>query len=161
MALRPLPDGLTPRAPCVIIATLGGAGRLQPASGSWGSLAALALGALWLSFAPPITLLMGAAMAYFIGIWASAEWLKYDSDGDPQAIVIDELVGTWMALSVAPPSLSGYLAAFLLFRLFDIVKLWPANWIDSTIAGPHGIMADDVVAGLWAMAILLLYQHFN
>ncbi len=184
MALRPLPEGLHPTSPSILIATILGAGRLQPASGTWGSLAALAFGILWLSVAPPETLLLGAAIAYILGVWASADWLKHEgltpattqtpkdagqtsqsqtseaSASDPQAIVIDELVGLWMALSVAPANLWGYLAAFALFRFFDIVKVWPANWVDKNVKGPHGIMADDVVAGLWAMAALMIIQEF-
>ena len=161
MALRPFPSGLHAFSPSVLIATVGGAGRLQPASGTWGSLAALAIGLLWISVAPASSLLIGAVLAYAVGAWACTHWLKHDATEDPQAIVIDELVGMWMALSVAPPHIWGYLGAFVLFRFFDIVKLWPANWIDQNIDGPHGIMADDVIAGLYAMAILMLIQYFN
>lgn len=75
---------------------------------------------------------------------------------DDQSIVLDEFVGVWVALVAAPPNWQGLIAAFLLFRLFDIVKPWPISWADSRVPGGLGVMLDDVLAGAGAAIVLQL-----
>jgi phosphatidylglycerophosphatase A len=60
-----------------------------------------------------------------------------------------------------PPSLLGYAVGFALFRLFDIQKPWPVSWADQQIKGGLGIMVDDVLAGIYALALLTLLQKFG
>ena len=72
----------------------------------------------------------------------------------PGAIVIDEVVGQLLVLSIAPLSLSYFLTAFVLFRITDIFKPWPASWADRSVSGGFGIMLDDVFAAAYAAAIL-------
>lgn len=159
--LHKLPAGLTGSSPAVWVATFFGAGLLRPASGTWGSLAALPVGfALYapLGFGG---LIVGAAFAYALGIWASDIWLKHDDNQDPSAIVIDEVAGLWIALAFAPATLLGWGAAFLLFRFFDIVKPWPVSWADSKLKGAEGVMADDILAGIMAALALWLLQRYG
>jgi phosphatidylglycerophosphatase A len=77
-------------------------------------------------------------------------------EGDPGWVVIDEFAGQWLSLLALPrPTIAGVIAAFLLFRLFDVTKLGPVGWADRQ-HGAFGIMADDVVAGMIACGMLLL-----
>ena len=73
---------------------------------------------------------------------------------DPGAIVIDEFAGQWIALLFAPMTLWGGLAAFGLFRLFDIWKPWPVGALERGVPGAFGVMVDDLAAGLMALAVL-------
>jgi phosphatidylglycerophosphatase A len=73
---------------------------------------------------------------------------------DPPAIVIDEVVGQWLTLALMPVDPVVYVLGFLLFRVFDVLKPWPANAIDRSVTGGFGVMLDDVVAGIYAGAVL-------
>ena len=87
---------------------------------------------------------------------------------DPQEIVIDEVVGQMMPLLAIPiyetlyplPKLYYCVAAFLLFRLFDILKPYPVNYVDNNVKGSLGIMFDDILAGLYAIIILIIIFFF-
>ena len=134
------------------IASGGGIGRVPFAPGTAASLAAVLIGALalWLDHRL-LTLL--AIFTCVIGTWAVHET---GEQGDPGWIVIDEFAGQWIAmLGLGRVSVYGLIAAFVLFRLFDIVKFGPVGWADRK-DGAIGVMADDVVAGLIAAAILFL-----
>lgn len=89
-----------------------------------------------------------------LGTWAAHEAERVLGGKDPGAIVIDEVAGMALAALAIPPTLGGLLAAFLLFRLFDIVKPYPANALQRCPGGV-GVMLDDLVAGLYALAVLL------
>ena len=75
---------------------------------------------------------------------------------DPGFIVIDEIAAQWLVLLAAPLDWRFYGAAFLLFRLFDITKPWPARLVERRVAGGLGIMLDDIVAALYALLLLLI-----
>jgi phosphatidylglycerophosphatase A len=155
MSLHKLPAHMKPHHPATLIATYLLAGLIKPASGTWGSLAALPLGIYTAMFFGTSGLLVLAAIGYGLGHWASSVWISQGDDKDPSPIVIDEAVGIWLALAAAPLTPLGIALAFVLFRLFDILKPWPVSWADKTLGGATGIMLDDVLAGLWA-AILLV-----
>lgn len=143
-----------------MIATLMGVGYLRPAPGTWGSLVALpwalllhVLGGFWL-------LALGVVVAFFKGWWATAQMTKGEQNHDPSEIVVDELVGQWIALlpisygawsnDVSILALwPGWIAAFGLFRLFDIWKPWLVGWADRR-NDALGVMLDDVIAGVFA-----------
>jgi phosphatidylglycerophosphatase A len=74
-------------------------------------------------------------------------------------VVIDEVAGQWIALICSRVNLSHLLVGFLFFRLFDIVKPWPARQLESMPAG-WGIMLDDVAAGVYALLLMLALQHW-
>ncbi|MEO0752336.1 MAG: phosphatidylglycerophosphatase A [Pseudomonadota bacterium] len=142
------------------IATTGYVGLIRPAPGTWGSLAALPL-ALGIHSLGGTGLLIVATLLFFIiGIWATAKVTSGQADHDPSYVVIDEVVGQWIALW--PVSLGamhsgasvmdlwpGWLVAFVLFRLFDITKPGPIGWADRR-NDATGVMLDDVVAGVFA-----------
>jgi phosphatidylglycerophosphatase A len=140
----------------VLIASWFGVGRLPWAPGTWGSLAALpfAWAIAWL-FGERALLL--AVLALFVaGWWAAHRVVRVSATADPGWIVVDEVAGQWLTLVITPPGIIPYVAGFLLFRLLDIVKPWPARWIDQNVGGGLGVMADDIVAGFYAATALLV-----
>ena len=141
--------------PASLIATWFGSGLVRPASGTWGSLAALPFGAALVWLGGPWLLAAATALAFALGLWASGLYAAAHETSDPGDVVIDEVVGQWIALLPFTLEPLAYLVAFLSFRVFDIAKPWPANWCDRRLKGALGIMADDVVAG--AYAALLTY----
>ena len=161
MGMHRLPAHLRFFSPAVLIATFFGSGLLKPASGTWGSLAALAPGLLIAERFGASGLLIGAALAYGLGHWASTVWINGTEDKDPSPIVIDEVAGLWLTLTLAPLTPLGAALAFGLFRFFDIVKPWPVRWADKNIGGATGIMLDDILAGIWAALVLLAAREFG
>lgn len=150
---RPLPHGTRFWHPAMLLATWGGVGLIRFAPGTAGSLAAIPF-AWAVSAAGGVSALALATLAVFaVGVWASA-YVGRSGETDSGTIVIDEVAGQWIALLpvIASPPL--WPLAFGLFRVLDIVKPWPANWVDRTMHSAVGVMLDDVIAGLYAGAIL-------
>ncbi len=144
-----------------LIATFFGVGRFRPAPGTWGSAAALPIIwiALWLGEMGGLTVFFAAALG--AGWWATARYLAATGKRDPGEVVIDEVAGQALTYLVAAPfvnvfSLDVFAAGFVLFRLFDIVKVWPASWADRTLPGATGVMVDDIIAGVYAGLVLIL-----
>ena len=132
------------------IASGGGIGRIPFAPGTWASLAAVLIGggALWIGHWLLVLLAFAACAG---GLWAVHATRE---PGDPGWIVIDEFAGQWIAMiALSEVTLYGLIAAFVLFRFFDIAKPGPVGWADRR-HGAFGVMADDVVAGLIVAAIL-------
>jgi phosphatidylglycerophosphatase A len=129
-----------------------GCGLSPWAPGTVGSIGSLPLGlAIYWAYGA-ITLAVCAVLMFFVG-WAVAHvHLKGDSGDakDPQWIVVDEVVGQWIALAAMPLHPLSVLLALGLFRLFDITKPWPVSWADRSVGGALGIMLDDLLAGLYA-----------
>ncbi|HUK60081.1 MAG TPA: phosphatidylglycerophosphatase A [Stellaceae bacterium] len=139
--------------PAMLVATLAGIGFLPKAPGTWGSLVALPF--VWLAAhtGGAGAILAAAAAIFAIGWWAAAIVVQHMGD-DPPAVVVDEAAGQFLALAAAPLDLWHYAAGFALFRLFDIAKPWPVGWADRTIPGGFGVMVDDVLAAVYAAAVL-------
>lgn len=139
-----------------LISTWFHVGNLPKAPGTFGSIAALpfAWGLVWLG--GPWLLLLGTIPVFIAGLWAAKHFMAETGEHDPGAIVIDEVVGQWLTLLVAPLTPLAYLAGFLLFRVFDILKPWPIGWLDQQVQGALGVMIDDVVAALYAAIVLYL-----
>jgi phosphatidylglycerophosphatase A len=143
----------------VAIATFGGVGFFPVASGTVGAAACLALYALivlaGVSGGALIALQIGgAALLLAIGVWACGETeARFGKDGGE--MVVDEALGMLISVALVPPRLAHLAAAFLLFRLFDIVKPWPAGRCER-IHGGWGVMLDDLVAGIYANLVLRL-----
>jgi phosphatidylglycerophosphatase A len=142
------------------IATLFGIGHLRPAPGTWGSLATLPL--FWatyqlLGFAGVIVF---TAAIFFVGWWVTENYIRATASHDPSEVVIDEMAGQWIALLPLAFAMSfsnahsgalwpEWVAAFVLFRLFDITKLGPIGWADRR-NDALGVMLDDCIAGIFA-----------
>lgn len=149
------PAPLPLRHPACLLATWGGAGLLRPAPGTWGSLAALPF-AWAIAYVGGWPVLAAAAVIVFlIGCWSAQVFETAAGGKDPGSVVIDEVAGQWLTLLPAATDPLLFAVGFVLFRIADIVKPWPANVADRRIAGGFGIMADDVVAAAYAGAVLL------
>jgi len=135
-----------------IVATTLGLGYIPLAPGTWGSLFALLISYFWVAGDIGILLVL-ILIGFFVGSWSSTKIEKSTQLTDPSFIVIDEVVGMWISLIALPLKWPYYLAAFLLFRLFDIWKPFPINRIQAVKHG-WGVMLDDVLAGLYALVFI-------
>jgi phosphatidylglycerophosphatase A len=147
-----------------LVATFFGAGRLRPGPGTWGSLATVLLWAVLSRFLPatwifPANLIL-AVLAVAVGIPAATQVARASGIKDPQFVVIDETAGQLIALLGAPVSWKSFLAGFILFRAFDIVKPYPVRQLERLPEG-FGIVVDDVAAGLYGLAVMQLLVHFG
>jgi len=152
---RALPRGLSFWHPVCLLGTFFGVGLLPLAPGTWGSLAALPIAAWTLIQYGPIALALLAAGLFVLGIVVSEVYSRRTSETDPGPVVIDEVAGQWITLLPAATSVWWHwVVGFALFRFFDIVKPWPIGWADRRVKGGFGVMIDDVVAGIYAGALL-------
>ena len=131
-------------------------GLAPKAPGTVGTLPALVL--FWfLKDLPLAAHLAIAAAAFLAGIYLCGESARRLGVHDFGGIVWDEIVAMYVTLLVAPPTVAGWVAAFVLFRFFDIVKPWPIRDLDHRLGGGLGIMLDDLVAALYASVLLGIY----
>jgi len=137
-------------------ATAFGVGRSPIAPGTVASLVSLPIAWLVMMYGGAFVLLVLAAAIFIFGLWASEVYAVQQGNSDPSECVIDEVAGQFVACALAPLSIAGFAAAFVLFRLFDISKLWPVSAAER-LPGGLGIMTDDLVAGLFAGAIVAVF----
>lgn len=130
-----------------------GSGAPRRAPGTWGTLAAV-LPYLLLRELPLLGYLAVIVLAFLVGIYLCERTSRDLGVHDHGGIVWDEFVGLWITLILVPPGWGWLLLGFVLFRLFDIVKPQPIGWVDKKVAGGFGIMLDDVLAGIYAWAVL-------
>ncbi len=155
-----------PRTPlwATLVATFFGIGRLRPGPGTWGSAATVLLwAALNHSLAPSLRIpiaIASAVLVTLVGIVAATQVSRGSGMKDPQFVVIDEGAGQLVALIAVPLAWKPFLAAFILFRAFDIVKPPPVRQLEAIPEGT-GIVLDDVAAGLYALAVMHLLLHFG
>jgi len=154
MSLGHLPSGLSLWHPAAFLATWGGSGLLPRAPGTWGSLFTLPFAWIIATEWGSEALFIAAALAFLAGLWASEQYLKYSTSKDPGAVVIDETAGQFLALALVPVELWWYAAGFILFRLADIFKPWPASWADRSLRGALGVMTDDIFAAVYVLVAL-------
>ncbi|MCF7803398.1 MAG: phosphatidylglycerophosphatase A [Candidatus Marinimicrobia bacterium] len=136
----------------LLFATVGGSGLLPIAPGTWGSLVAAIIFWLLPEMLPAMELAI-IALLLLLGVWSSAVVEQRNGITDPGLIVIDELVGMWIGLLFLPKTFVLYLFAFLIFRIFDIVKIPPAKQLQN-LHGGWGVMLDDVAAGLYTLILM-------
>ncbi len=143
------------------LATVGGLGDVLPAPGTTvGSLLGVLLFLLAMRVAPAQLLPVAAvsfALLSAVAVWACGAEAVRRGEPDPGPVVLDEVAGQWLALLVLvaaghTPTLAQVLAAFLLFRTFDVLKPWPIRALER-LPGGWGIVADDLAAGLAAGVI--------
>jgi phosphatidylglycerophosphatase A len=139
----------------VFVATVGYCGYFPFAPGTAGSAAGLAFYALVRWTGSPLVE-AGLILALFAaGVWAATAAERYFGGTDPGYIVIDEVVGMLITLAFVPVGWSGAAAGFVLFRIFDVIKPYPAGRFER-MHGGLGVMADDVMAGVYANLALRL-----
>ena len=145
----------------VAIATLFGVGFAPAAPGTVASIVALPCAWTITYFFGRFALLFAAILALAIGTWACQLYAHAKGQTDPSECVVDELAGQWIACAFAPFTLLGFGLAFLLFRVFDILKPFPISLVEKELPGGIGIMADDVVAAVFAGIILLVLANLG
>jgi len=163
-------EGVTPappRAPAPaldkvahVLAVWFGCGHVPVAPGLAGTLGAIPL---YLLLRPrgPVVVAVAAVVLTVVGVWAAERVARRLGGKDPQIICIDEVAGVFVTWIAARETTVGLLAGVVLFRLFDQTKPWPARLAERRLPGGLGIVLDDVAAGLWGAAILLLLRRFG
>ena len=137
----------------VFVATVGYSGYFPIAPGTIGSLAGLVVYLLvWWSGSPVVEVGL-IVLLFAAGVWAGTTAERYFGGIDPGPIVIDEVVGMLVTLAFIPVGLSGALLGFVLFRIFDVVKPYPAGRLER-LHGGLGVMADDAMAAVYANVTL-------
>jgi len=149
-----LPDPPVPGSPrwtarlALAVATAGGVGFIPFAPGTFGSLVGLLMHVALIrapSWSGPVVILA----LFGVGVWAASDAERQLGTPDPGPVVIDEVVGMLVSLAALDAGVAGAVTAFVLFRLFDIVKPFPAARLER-LHGGAGIMADDAMAGVYA-----------
>jgi phosphatidylglycerophosphatase A len=130
------------------------------APGTVGSLVALPI--WWYLIAELLVWqqLVAVGAAAVLSIWIVARACRATGVGDASQIVLDEVVGQWVALIAAPKSLVAVALGFVLFRIFDIAKPPPVSWADRELRGGVGVVMDDLFAGVLAALVLHLSVRF-
>jgi len=147
---RPRPTG--PPGPWVLLAAWGPCGYSPVAPGTVGTLGAIPL-YLLLSRLSPGAYLFATLALTLLGFVAADRAGRYWGTADASPIVIDEVVGYLVTMALVPFSWQAALAGFVLFRVFDVVKPWPASAFDR-IKNGFGVVLDDLAAGVWAAGVL-------
>jgi phosphatidylglycerophosphatase A len=139
----------------IAIATGLYSGMGPKAPGTWGSLFAMLPWFFCRNLALP-TYLVVMSVLFVIGFLTAGSAEKIFDRPDPGCIVIDEILGIFITLTLAPDHPLAWILGFLLFRLFDVLKPFPVSWLDTNLHGGIGIMMDDVMAGIYALISLQL-----
>ncbi len=145
--------------PATWVATWFGCGLMRPAPGTWGTLGGLPIGLLILVLWGVEALAVATLLVFILGLWSSRKFEEMTQTHDSSIIVIDEVAGifiTLLACTLTPASIA---LAFILFRIFDVLKPWPISWLDKNVNGALGVMVDDVAAGI-AAALCLWGIHY-
>jgi phosphatidylglycerophosphatase A len=139
------------------LSTVFGLGYFRYAPGTLASFVALPLAwVILLGFGPP-ALAIASVLAFIVGVWSTGLYEARTGKPDPSECVIDEVAGQWLACAMAPLTPLGFVAAFVLFRIFDITKLWPVS-LGERLPGGWGIMTDDMIAGALSAAIIAILR---
>ena len=153
-----------------LFVTLFGIGKLKKIPGSYASLATtIFLFILFhiLNFSPNIVLI-GVIIVFLISLYAVNIFIKDMDNKDPKEVVIDEFIGQSIPICLYEIAHEGvketsqvltfYFIMFILFRIFDIAKPYPVSYYDKNFKNSFGVIMDDVVAGLYVVAVLVLYM---
>lgn len=148
------------RHPARILALGFGSGLLAPAPGTWGTLFGWVTWVLFLQNQSVLLQGIVVVLTFALGGWACHLTGKHLGVADHSAMVIDEVVAFWLILLLVPSTLLAQWGAFLLFRLFDILKPQPIRFFDARWKHGFGVMFDDVFAGFYALLVFALWQRF-
>jgi len=147
------------RSPLGWLATGFGAGLSPIAPGTAGTLVGLVL--FWpLALLPHGVQAAAIIVVCLVGVWSASLVARHEGRKDPGLAVVDEIAGMWISLFWIPLSLWTIVAAFLLFRAMDVVKPFPARRLED-LPGGWGIVADDVMAGIYANLVLQLFLRLG
>ena len=156
-----------------LFVTLFGIGKFKKIPGSYASLATIIL--LFILFHilnfSPNTVLIGIIIVFLISLYAVNIFIKDLDNKDPKEVVIDEFIGQSIPICLyeiahedikeTSQVLTFYFIMFILFRIFDIVKPFPVSYYDKNFKNSFGVIMDDICAGLYVVAVLVLYMVIN
>ena len=137
-----------------------GSGLVPKAPGTFGTLAAIPFYLLMAMYLSDLMYIVVTIIAFLLGIYLCQQTTNALEVDDHPAIVWDEFVGYFITMLFVPLSFTTVLLGFFFFRIFDILKPWPISVIDSRIKGGLGVMLDDVLAGVFALAAMHIYLWF-
>ena len=137
----------------IAVATAGGVGYVPIAPGTFGSMVGVL--AWWLLGPSPVVQLIAIVAVFGAGVWSGGVCEVHFCRTDPGHVVIDEVAGMLITLFLNPVGWTGAIAGFLLFRIFDVIKPYPANQLEK-LHGGFGVMADDGMAAIYANLVLRL-----
>ena len=135
-----------------VLASVFGAGYAPVASGTVGSFVTLV--ALWLLPLTPTRIAVALVVVVLIGIWSGSRVERVLGRKDPGIIVIDEVAGMLLAVILLPRTIPVLITAFVLFRVFDVWKPFPARE-SQALTGGMGVMVDDLIAGVYALVLVM------
>ena len=141
-----------------IFVSVFGIGFIPIASGTFGSLAGLLIGYILYLINFNLFFII-IPLLFVLGIIASNTYQKQTGEKDSSIIVIDEVVGQLIAMIFVVDNLTLVLCSFIIFRIFDIFKPWPASYADKKMDGGLGVMLDDVFAGIYAAIVIYLIGY--
>jgi phosphatidylglycerophosphatase A len=141
------------------LATGFGLGLIPKAPGTFGSLLGIPLG-ITLGLLPLEISVSTLVLLSLISIFIIKEAEKEFNSHDPSAIVIDEIIGQAIPLMFVAATFQNIAISFFLFRVFDIFKRGPVGFVDKNLKGATGVLADDIVAGIIALASILLINNY-
>ena len=147
--------------PSLFLVTGFGIGLLPVAPGTFGSMLGMVLFlALAHLYLPVFWLSLIIVILYFFSYLAVQSALKIIKRPDPGEIVIDEVLGMMLVMIAIPPDPKWAFLAFILFRMFDIIKPWPINQVDNKLKNALGVMLDDFIAALYAGIVIIGIRLF-
>ena len=135
-----------------------GSGLAPIAPGTAGTLLAIPMYWLIRPHYSDFEFLLLIVAAFVLGIWACARTGRDLGIADYGGMVWDEIVAFWLVLLIVPGEFLWQLAAFVLFRIFDIVKPQPIRFFDATLKGGFGVMFDDLIAAFYALLVLAIWK---
>ncbi len=156
-----------------LFVSLFGIGKIKKIQGSFASLATIIF--LFFLFhvlnVSPNIILFSIIIIFFISLYAVSIFIKDLTNKDPKEVVIDEFIGQSIPICLyeiahegtkeTSQILTSYFIMFILFRVFDIVKPYPVSYYDKNFKNSFGVVMDDVAAGLYVVAVLVLYMVFT
>jgi phosphatidylglycerophosphatase A len=143
----------------LFVATCGYLGYVPVAPGTFGSAAGLVLFAAVRWTGSTAVELAVIAFLLVIGVWSSNVAERHFGGVDPAPVILDEVTGMLITLALIPVNMSGAVVGFLVFRLLDVIKPWPADRLEA-LHGGLGVMADDAMAAIYGNAIMRLLVAF-
>ncbi len=145
-----------------LIVTWFAAGTSKVAPGTAGSLAALPFVFILQHIGGFASVFVFSIAALIVGTYATHLYLaQYPEKSDPKEVVIDEVAGQSLVLCMLAPTLPAVVAGFVLFRFFDVVKPWPISLADKKVKGATGVMLDDMLAAIFALATLFACHYLT
>ena len=140
------------------ICTVFGLGNFTKMPGTLGSIAGVFLGFILLSFFPIQLVLVFFIFLLALSLYAIKIYQKQVGKSDKSEIIIDEVLGQLLVLMFIELEFLEFFCAFILFRFFDILKIFPANIIDKKYSDHYGVIFDDIIAAIQALIVIFIFK---